>query len=197
MSTTKDSDDSKGEVDGFHPLWKPSKDDESHKSAVGVVETQYTCNAQCLGDDTTPIINNAPNLAARLQLSKPVNEKCPVCVNTEASMSNCDAHLDSVTCEDVTSSAKSYIYKGLGCGYRCTGPPPAPVVTPEVKAVVTKAVPPVVDKVSQSIVKKSGLSAFWYYVIAAVAMVVLIVLGISMRRGLKEGERFETPLEDR
>jgi len=186
-------------ADGFHPLWKPSKDEEANKNASGLVETQYTCNAQCLGDDTTPIIENAPNLAARLQLSKPVNEKCPVCVNTKASMSDCDAHLDSVTCADASSSAKSYIYKDLGCGYRCMGPPPPPVVlTPEVQAAVTASVPPVVDKTSKQIVKKSGLPVMWYYVIAAVVLVVLIVLGMSMRGGrkLKPGERFEVPLED-
>lgn len=140
------------------------------------VETPYTCHAQCLGDDTAEIIQNNPEFSKELKLKAPVNEKCPVCVNTAASMSDCDAHLDSVTCSDGSSTAVSYIYKGLGCGYRCMGSPSAiaAVLTPDVQASISAQLPPAVDKASKGVLAHSGVPVYWYYV--AVGFVLLAIV---------------------
>ena len=149
------------------------------------VETPYKCKASCVGRDSEQVLTHSPELAAEINLThSPVNHDCPSCVNQSAPMSKCDEFLSSVECTDPGSTAESYIWKGLGCGYRCVGPKAAAAI-PEVPAPAKKAIdaslPKAVNASAKGIWTRIMGTRNNYYVIAIVVVVLLVVAGFVHR----------------
>ena len=156
-------------------------------SESGLVEKQYICHENtsgvgCLGRSTQWYLQNEPNLATNLGISKDqlqVNANCPACVDTTKKFGQCGTlpYEKTITC--TAGKPFTYNYRNGICGYTCLGEPSDQPYDPSTKPPAT---PEFVDK----ILHKYGIHYYWWYgLIAAVVTLALLFAFKKMRkRGL-------------